>query len=154
MKKLLVGLSILLTAAPAYAASSSFADLIAAGQSVECSYSKPDGTSGTIYTAQGRLRGEMLVREGGSTYPAHMITDGQKMYMWGGPMGEKQGMVMSVNPSGAGPMGGPQTADLNAQMDCTCKPWPVDASKFDPPSDVQFQDMAAMMAQAYAGMGE
>ncbi len=155
MKKLFVGLLMVFAAVPAYAESTSLAELMASGQPVECSFSKPDGSqSGTIYTAQSKMRGEFLVNEGGSTYPMHMISDGQTMHMWGGTMGEKQGMVIAVNPSGAPSPMGPQVANMNEEMDFSCKPWPVDSAKFTPPSDVQFQDMAKMMSEAYAGMAE
>ena len=139
----------------AYAESSSFTRLMAAGQSVECSFEKKDGSQkGTMYVAGEKLRGEFLMKEGGSEYTMHMIRDTEKMYTWGGPMGEGQGMIMPVSMQGRSPMGGPQTANMDEEMDFTCKPWSADAGQFQPPSDVTFQDLGALMsglAAAQAG---
>ena len=151
---LLIGLSAgtALAATTAYAETNSFSGLMAAGQSVECSYTKADGSqNGTIYIGPEKLRSDMQISEGGSTFPMHMIRDAQKMYTWGGPMGEKQGMIMPANM--AGPMGGPQTANMDEEMDFSCRPWAADEAKFEPPSDIEFQDMGQLMGAYAAASG-
>ncbi len=151
---ILAGLLGVLFTTAAHAESSSFSRLMALGQSVQCSFAKPDGSqSGTIYVSAGKLRGDMQVREGNTTYPMYMIRDAQKMYTWGGPMGENQGMIMPIG-MGRSPMGGPQTANMDEEMDFTCQSWSADAGKFEPPSDVQFQDMAQLMGAYAAAAGQ
>ena len=148
MRLFLLALFSFLILSPAYAQTGSFDSLIRAGNSVECSYSKNDGSGGgTLFVADQKLRGEIQVNEHGQSYPMHMIHKDGLMYSWGGPMGEKQGMLMHVDPSRMANTG-PGTAAQNMQeeMDFTCKPWSADVSQFEPPSDVEFMDMSQMMA--------
>ncbi len=124
---------------------SSLAKLIAAGQSVACSYEKNDQgglQKGTFYVAQNKMRGDMEVSQPGEgTFPMHMIHEGDWTYTWGGPLGEKQGM--KINTAAVQAKRGPhaQGPDLNEEISLDCQPWPVDASKFNPPADVQFNEL-------------
>lgn len=154
MKRLLFVLFSFVFVSSAYAESSSFTRLMAAGQNVECEFQKNDGSQkGTLYVTGDKMRGEFMMKQGGSEFPMHMIRNTEKMYTWGGPMGEGQGMIMPANMQGNSPMGGPQTANMDEEMDFTCKPWSADSSRFEPPSDVQFQDMSEMMSALAAQMG-
>lgn len=147
MKRILYVLFSFAFVSSAYADSSTFANLIAAGQTVECTFEKADGSQkGTIYVAGEKLRGEFFMNQNGSTYPMHMIRDTEKMYTWGGPMGEGQGMVIPANMRGGNPMGGPSATSMDEEMDFTCKPWAADPSQFTPPSDVAFQDLGQLMS--------
>ncbi len=150
MKRLLLVLFSFVFVSSAQAESNSFGRLMAAGQSTECTYVNPDGSgSGTVHLAGGKMRMDMQVNENGATYPMHMIHDSQRMYSWGGPMGEGQGIIMPANMGGANPMGNSQQTNMDEEMDFTCSPWAGDPSQFEPPSDVTFQDMSQLMA----GMG-
>lgn len=148
-------------AVPAQAETTSLAALMGLGQSVECSYQKTDedGTqSGTIYLAGGKMRGDLQITSSDGTYPMKMINDGSYQYLWGGPLGETQGMKMAntAGRSGRSPHGqhGP---DMEEPMDYQCKPWAVDASLLQVPQDVQFMEMGQMMpagmAEAMSGSG-
>ncbi len=157
MKRLFFFLFSFAFVSTAYAESSSFTRLMAAGQSVECSFAKNDGSQkGTIYVAGEKMRGEILMSQS-SGAPMHMIRNTEKMYTWGGEMGESQGMVMPANVQGGSLMGTSMptsSANMDEEMDFTCKPWSADASQFEPPSDVTFQDLGALMsglAAAQAG---
>ncbi len=150
MKRLMFVLCSFVFVSSAYAESSSFSRLMAAGQSVECSFEKNDGSQkGTMYVAGEKLRGDFLVNQEGSEFPMHMIRDTEKMYTWGGPMGAGQGMVMPTNMQGGNFMGTPMpttAANMDEEMDFNCKPWSADASQFELPLDVTFQDFGALMA--------
>ena len=155
MKRILLVLFSFVSVSSAYAETSSFTRLMAAGQSVECEFHKNDGSQrGTIFVAGEKMRGEFIVQQGSSESPMHMIRDTEKMYTWGGPMGETTGMVMSSEMGKAsGPLGGMQTTNMDEEMDFTCKDWPADESQFQPPADVAFQDMGQLMAGLAAAQG-
>ena len=130
------------------ASKDSMQNLLASGKSLQCTFEKDDaGTNqkGTLYIASDRMRGDFDVQSSDGEYPMHMIREGNTSYMWGGPMGENTGMKMEISSNGAqAPQHGP---DMNEEMDFECQPWNVDASKFVPPANVEFQDMSAMMGQ-------
>ena len=146
MKKVFLVLAALCLASSAQAETNSFSALMAAGVPVECDFQKTDGSqSGTVKLAGGKMRMDSTDSNG----LVHMIRDDANMYVWGDQMGAGMGMIMPAQMGGGagGPMGGPQV-DMEEEMDFTCKPWPVSGDSFEPPSDVQFQDLAAMMAGA------
>ena len=134
---------------------SSLSGLAASGQTLTCTYEKSDADGvqkGTVYLGQNKMRGDFDVTSNEGSFPMHMISDGEWMHTWGGPMGEAQGMKMKVPPPGAavGPGQGP---DMNEEMTMDCNPWPVDAGKFELPSNVQFMDFgSAMGGMGMAGM--
>lgn len=43
--------------------------------------------------------------------------------------------------------------DTSEEVDMDCREWSADASKFVPPSNVEFTDMSQMMGQMRAAMG-
>ena len=142
-----LGLSIVTVSAQAD--TTSLTKLLDAGQSLVCTYEKkePNGKqSGTIYVAGRKIGGEIQVSSIEGTYLMNTLyTDGWQ-YIWGGPLGETQGMKIQVSALHA--QGSPEAThgpDLNEDLDYQCKPWTVDASKFVLPSNVQFIDAAGMM---------
>ncbi len=158
MKRVLFVLFSFVFISSAHAESSSISRLMAAGRPVECSFEKKDGSqSGTVYVAQEMMRGDFQMKQDGTEYPMHMIRDPQNMYTWGGPMGEGMGMVMPASMASQGsPMAGQQSANMDETMNFTCQAWTVDASKFETPADVTFQDLSQFMgqiAQAQQGNG-
>lgn len=127
---------------------SSLTALAASGQSLSCTFTNNDPaspSSGTTYLSGGKMRGEFDVTDpnvGPTTM--HMIHDGQWSYIWGGGMGPGQGIKMPASQAAHSPNGqsGP---DMDATMEFDCQPWQADAAQFEPPADVAFQDMGAMM---------
>ena len=154
---LLTSLSIIVV--PAHADTTSLAKLFSTGQSVACTYEKTDENgkqAGTIYVANKKMRGQIEVSSSEGTYPMNILKTGDWQYMWGGPLGETQGMKMPV--SAASSHQSPHAKhgpDINEDMNYQCKPWPADESKFVPPSNVQFMEMGNMMpAAAVMAQGE
>lgn len=144
-------LGALAVTAPAHAEMNSLARLLTLGQNQQCTYQKTDddGTqSGTIYLADGKMRGEIQTATSGMM---NMLREGDWQYMWGDALGAGQGIKMpaSAANSGRNPQGQQQGPDFNEEMDMQCQAWSADASKFTLPADVQFMDLGAMMP----GMG-
>lgn len=137
---------------------STFRALLAAGRSVKCTFEQAieDGMqTGTVYLASGRMRGEFTVSGSAQgDYTMHTIKDGDWMYSWGGPMGEKQGIKMQATSEAQGSVAAntntesKQNIDLDKEMDFSCSAWRADTRVFDIPSDVTFQDFSAVMPGA------
>jgi hypothetical protein len=146
MKKAFLFVLSILCTVPAWAEQTNLEHLIASGSPTECDFAKLDGSqSGKARIHGERVRIDSDVNEGGSIQQMHMVRHEGRMYAWGGPMGERQGMILpSGMASQGGPFGGPQM-DLEEPMEFTCKPWSPDPGVLEPPSDVEFQDMAQMM---------
>ncbi|MBP9711377.1 MAG: hypothetical protein KBD50_03930 [Candidatus Pacebacteria bacterium] len=124
---------------------STFAQIIALGQSVTCTFSYNDGgenvSSGTIYmTAGGKeLRGDFKVMSPISTEASFIRTGGYN-YMWGPAM--PQGIKTKVT-NEAELMSDGQSAALDPNTKFGCQAWNVDSSKFTLPATVKFMDVSA-----------
>ena len=153
-QKITFFLALITVSAPAYAETTSLSRLIGLGQSVQCAYQTTDengAQSGTFYLANQKMRGEIQVTSREGTYPMNMLNDGTWQYMWGGPMGDNQGMKISTAAARSGHApGGHQGPDVNKEMDYQCKPWSTDASKFELPRNVQFMEMGSIMPPGMA----
>lgn len=116
---------------------SSLKDLLTKGVAQSCTFSN-EGSTGTVYVAGGKMRGDFDSVTEGKTVKSHMIVDGNTSYIW--MDGEKTGFKMSFDPasqpSGSGaPTGG---FDTNASMNYKCGTWITDSTQFTPPSNVTF----------------
>src|SRR3989344_7539153 len=142
--------------------SGKFADLINAGRSMECTFSgETDGykTTGTVFVAGKNMRGDFNSESKGKMMDSHMIQNGETIYSW--TTEPKQGMMMKITKEDqAGDLDesntGPNKSfeDMDKNYDYQCKNWSGDQSKFQPPSDIQFQDLSVMMEKATGGVGK
>jgi len=138
----------------------SLSDFFSMTGSQQCTFSdKAKTSSGTIYTDNGKMRGDFQSTNSGKTMMTHMINDGTYIYYW--TEGTKTGYKMSLatvkeqaakitmapqnNNSGEeqSPTSGP--VNMNQQADYSCQAWSADASKFVLPQDVTFTDYTTMM---------
>jgi len=127
------------------AGTTTFAALIARGGNLTCdvSVSTPDAPAeGTTYISGDQVRADITVRPsmmGGAQINAHMIQSGGYIYSWSDMV--PQGFKMEVSES----VGAAQSQgfDVNAQVEYSCSPWLVDASKFTPPAAVTFTEFSA-----------
>ena len=125
----------------------SIMSLLSGGKSVTCKMSYPDGgTSGTIYVADKKVRGDFTAEADGKQMESHMIQDGDFGYFWSGNQGTKMKTSDSAQASPA-PNAQTSAPDLNKDVDMDCSSWSVDASKFELPADVKFTDLTEMMMQ-------
>lgn len=131
----------------------SFKDLIGMGKPLKCdsSFTEQGNTSsGTMYLAGGKMRGDFSAQVQGKTMQSHMIVKDQTSYSWVEGLGTTMGFKMAINPSNT-PQGQPaspsaKSVNMDQQVSYNCQPWTEDDSQFALPSGVNFQDESQMMA--------
>jgi len=133
----------------------SLRELITTGGNHQCTFSDTEtGSSGTVYAGNGKVRGDFQAKSNEKTTYTHMVEDGTSFNLW--IDGQTKGYKMSlaaVEKMSASVMGQyqSQAVDMQKQVDYSCKPWPVDGSKFVLPSTVTFQDYTSMMQGVMKG---
>lgn len=123
----------------------SWNDLLGMSAAVQCTAgTKTNGVEsvGTVYVANGNMRGDFSSTVNGRTVDSHMIATADTVYTWSSGM--PQGVKMP-KPTSTGATGSSQGFDPNAEVNYSCRSWTADASKFNPPSDIKFMDISAMM---------
>lgn len=130
----------LTTLEPSGSGEQTLAELLAAGTAQTCTFTQADG-EGTVYVANGKMRGDFTSVADGKTMTSHMISDGTTAYTWvdGMPTGFKM-MMNSAQAAGQQP----GTVDINQRLGYNCSSWSADASVFTPPAGMQFNDLAAL----------
>lgn len=124
---------------------STFAELVALGQSVECTFTYDDGTgnasSGTVYMTGGaaEMRGDFVVTSPMAT-EAHMIRTGGYNYIWGPDM--PQGIKTKVT-NETELMAGSQDSGIDENTQFACQAWNVDNGQFAIPVGVDFMEITA-----------
>lgn len=123
----------------------SMKELIAKGITQKCDFSEPQSsTAGTIYIAEGKVRGDFSSQNQGANVSGHMIVDGGTVYTW--MDGMTQGFKTSFNPTEGAAQGDTQQGlDPDKKTDYKCEKWSKDESKFAVPGNITFSDMSAMM---------
>ncbi len=136
----------------------SLEDLINQSKSLKCTwqYTDPQNQSqgqGEIFVSGKKFSGSTTIQvPGQNPITSEMISDGQWLYQWGGPLA--QGVKMNI--SELQDMGSDQTNDqaqsayktLNQQYQYHCQAWTPDQSKFQLPSGVKFTDLTQLMQNA------
>lgn len=126
-------------------AGSTFAELIARGQSVQCTFTYDDGqgnvSAGTVYMAAGgaKIRGDFTVTSPVAT-EAHLVRAGGYNYLWGPQM--PQGIKTKVTNENELTAGESSGFDPNTKF--SCKSWTMDDSAFSLPATIKFIDLDAM----------
>lgn len=131
--------------------STNLKSLIASQSPQRCTFSNEGMTegassSGTVYVAGGKMRGDFVSTAGGHTSNSHMVVEGGASYVWTDEMA--QGFKMSFDAMSQPQNNNAQTVDPNADVDYSCSYWGVDSSVFVLPTNITFQDMSAMMPPA------
>lgn len=127
----------------------SLKDLMKVSSNQKCTFTDiATNNSGTVYTSNGRFRGDFSMVVENKTISSHMISDGEYAYTW--MDGEKQGFKMSLasmnEVAGKAPDATTsKTVDINQQVDYKCRNWTVDNSVFNAPTGVTFQDYSNVM---------
>ncbi len=123
---------------------STFAELIALGQSVVCTFSHDDGagnhTAGTVYMTSGgtQIRGDFTVSSPVAG-EAHFIRADGYNYLWGPMM--PQGIKTRVTNEAEFSTGGEGGIDEGTPF--SCQAWNVDAANFSLPAGVEFMDVSS-----------
>lgn len=123
--------------------SASMKELVSLGKSLQCTFDSNTEfakTSGVVYVADGKVRGNFRVTVsslGNQSFDAYMIADDSYTYVWstlakGGFKAPIQKEVQTQP--------GQEGVDYNQVLTYTCTPWQTDQTLFVPPTDVIFQD--------------
>jgi hypothetical protein len=137
----------------------SLADIMTMGKNVKCTYSAEDEdgkSEGTIYVSGNKSRNDIYVESPeGLKEEVHMIVNKEYMYSWSSA--QEQGSKMKLDSFDVED-GDYDKASLKDNLeayrqyqgeegavDFKCSPWIPNGSVFDPPSDIEFVDMSAMM---------
>lgn len=130
----------------------SIKSLLGMGKNETCTVTYPSAegeTKGTVYVSGKKMRGDFTIKDtSGKEIESHMIADEAYNYFWSSAT--SQGMKMKIDDTAkATPTPNTQTqgADLDREVDYKCSSWPVDDSKFMPPTNIQFTDISQVMKQ-------
>lgn len=122
--------------------------LLALGVAQKCTFDQ-----GTVYMSGGKVRGDFTTTAGAS----HMISMNNTSYIWmdGQTSGFKMAFDVNATPAPGGqtPTTQSQTSggiDMNQQANYNCAAWTADATLFNLPKGVTFQDLSKFMASPVA----
>ena len=116
--------------------------LLSAGKSQKCTYSnklKSASINGTVYVANGKIRGDFTSGAEQTKVNGHMIVDSGYSYIWSDM--SKQGIKMAIDLQQQQPTGSTansQTPDINQTFEYKCQGWTEDATMFVLPSTITF----------------
>ena len=123
----------------------SLADFIDSANNQQCTFTDTEAeTSGTIYVANGQLRGDFTSSAEGESVVAHVISNNQEVYLWMDGVDEAyQTSMDSISElSGELPLGDLISPDDD--VDYECSPWAVDPAVFELP-DKNFTDLSTLL---------
>lgn len=131
-------------AAESAPAATSLTALLALENPVACTFTDDTEvakTSGTVYIANGRARGDFIATAGGATYHAHTLIEGDVMHSWVDETKVGVNSALTANEAGKG-------IDAAKDLDYACGPWTPDESVFVLPADISFMGSAGAAAPA------
>lgn len=97
---------------------------------------------GTVYVADGNIRGDFSSTMGGRLVESHIIATTDTVYTWS--TGLPQGVKTPRTPNTGGADAAKTSFNPNASLKYSCTSWITDASMFVPPATIQFIDVASM----------
>lgn len=117
-------------------------ELLASGRNLSCTYTFQSGnaeSSGVVFVANGKMRGDFETVSDGQTWKSHAIIRDNTSHIWVDGMAE--GFKSAF--SGAVTTGGGNAApDINSKLDYDCAAWMPDESKFTLPAGVTFREVS------------
>ena len=122
--------------------------LLSLGSSQKCTFTdatNPTASSeGTVYVAQGQLRGDFTSVVSGVAIESHMIVLGSTSYEWtdAATGGFKMALATIENQQAPGPN---QGFNPNKSVDYSCTGWSTNASVFALPVGIQFSNMTNIL---------
>lgn len=134
--------------------SQSLRDLMAMSGSQHCTYSDPTtNSSGEVYVADGRVRGDFTTSIEDKTISAHTISDTSAVYVWtdDSNTGFKTDLT-SLEDMSEGQLPSADTSnavDINKQLNFSCRAWSTDNSKFSLPEGINFDSYDDVMKSVF-----
>jgi hypothetical protein len=141
---------------------STIEDMAKSGKPYKCEYKMTVENitqEGILYFGgKDMMRGDIALDmpEMGKSH-THFIKSGDTQYIWtdeqpgGIKMTITEEELKEMQEMGEGEF--QQNIDMNTKMNLKCVKWSPDASMFKPPSNIEFQDLSAMMENLGASMG-
>jgi len=126
----------------------SLKNLMATMVNQKCTFLDNESNSkGTIYLANGKVRGDFSTQQEGKTMSSHMISDSEYAYIWMDDLqtGLKVSMDSMEEVNDTGFKNSPKTVDIDQEVDYSCSSWAPDNSVFVVPTDRTFTDMSKAM---------
>ena len=135
------------TNTPTPGASMSMKELLGLGGAQRCTFTNTvenSESSGVVYVAGGKMRGDFTSVAAGQTIQSHMIVDGETSYVWSdaAPQGMKISFADMNAQRGENTN---QSFDVNEKVGYSCGAWTVDAGMFALPAGVEFSDLGALL---------
>ncbi len=129
---------------------------MAQNKNVTCTFSSTDDsgnkTSGTVYVAGDRMRGDFSYQVSGSAeQKSNILRNSEYQYFW--QEGSDTGFKTKVDDSKESADDSKkadsqnQSVDQNTKYGFDCSDWAVDESKFSIPGNVKFTDYSAQVEQ-------
>lgn len=120
----------------------SLKSLISSGASKTCTFhTTTDGSdsTGVVFAANSKLRGDITSVTSDKTIVTHMIYDGATSYVWMDD--QKTGFKMAFDANGAIQNANTQAVNPDSNYEFHCDSWSTDNSKFETPTDVTFSEV-------------
>ncbi len=133
---------------PTPGAQMSLKELLASGGAQRCTFThsvENSESSGVVYVAGGKMRGDFTSVAAGQTMQSHMIVDGETSYVWTDAMPQGMKLSFASMETQAGSQNKNQSVDVNQKLDYDCSNWAVDQSMFALPAGVTFSDLGALL---------
>lgn len=116
--------------------------LLASNTSQECTFSDAEtDTEGTLYVADGNMRGDFTTQQDGSTVSAHTIVVDETVYTW--IEGQEQGFQISLEQATEGEATAGSQVDFDRPVNYECNATAVSDSRFDLPDNVTFTSVGS-----------
>ena len=122
----------------------SIKSLIESGKNQKCTFKSSEHnaeTAGTMYIAEGKMRGDFTVDASGAKTTSHMMHDGTTSHVW--VDGQESGFKMSIDANAHGTTQ-TQAVDPNKNYEYNCEKWSADRTKFELPAGVTFNEMPTL----------
>lgn len=135
----------------------SFLDFMKIGRDLRCTYSgEEQGTafSGEVFVSKNKIRGNSTITSTEGSIQGYVISDGTYMHVWSNQanIGTKIKIdEFSKDIEGNADAKSKDFEQYRKQYNYSCKPWDVDNSVFDVPTDVEFMDFTSLLNQVTPG---
>lgn len=102
-------------------------------------------SEGTVFIANGKMRGDFVTEVDTKTTTSHMISDGKTLNGWSDET--TMGFMFNMDQTAQATTTNQQAVDVNSNYNYNCEDWKEDSSKFELPKNIEFKDFSALQTQ-------
>lgn len=127
--------------APQQRRQSTYQEFLNSGKSEICTFSaniSGKSSSGTVYAAQGKIRGSFIVPYSGGTFQQHLLVDSYVAYLWTNL--DDKGVKFAVEETSANE-GLLESLGNGSGVQYNCRDWKTDLGVFEVPSNIVFLEV-------------